>query len=108
MPVTRCAPCSSDSLRTARCRSRCSAATDRFRSFGEPLAEDGDGYDFEFVQEIAAAAIGGQGWAYYDFVVPDLPPTTSPGNWDYCMVTVEDLRELYCQPWVDAVFEMAD
>lgn len=80
--------------------------TERFREYGEPLAETGDGFDFEFVQELPSATVGGQGWAYYDFDVPDLPANPDV-LWDYCLVTIESLRELYCQPGNDAVFNMA-
>ncbi len=60
---------------------------------------------FEFYDTLPTATVGAQGWAYYDFAVPDLEPLDGL-IWDYCIATVESLRLLYCQPYVDAVFDL--
>ncbi|MFW2333849.1 hypothetical protein [Ilumatobacter sp.] len=59
---------------------------------------------FEFVQPMPSAAIGEQGWAYYDFLAPDVEDTA--GTWGYCLATVESLRLLYCQPYIDAFYSV--
>jgi hypothetical protein len=63
------------------------------------------GPEFEFVAVLEPAAVGDQGWGYHDVVVPDLAPVPEV-IWDYCFVTVASLREPYCQPYVDAVFDL--
>jgi hypothetical protein len=62
---------------------------------------------FEFYDTLPAATVGEQGWAYYEFTVPGLDPLEGL-SWDYCIATVESLRLLYCQPYVDAVFNVAE
>ena len=62
---------------------------------------------FTFVQELQAARVGSEGWAYHDVVIPSglTPLTESPA---YCIVTVPALAAPSCQRGFAPVFSFVD
>ena len=81
-----------------------------FREFGTAGAsESGDGFDFEYVQELSTVKVNGQGWAYHTITVPaSLPAAGGDFGPGYCVVTVPNLMVPSCQPAVDFTFTLAD
>lgn len=64
---------------------------------------------FSLVKELSPATMNEHGYALHEVIVPDIgrPEHMGPAGPQYCVATIPSLREMYCQPWVDATFDVA-
>ncbi|MDQ4039569.1 MAG: hypothetical protein M3313_14755 [Actinomycetota bacterium] len=81
-----------------------------FRESGtEGASENGDGYDFEYAQELSTVKVNGQGWVYHTITVPaSLPAAGGASGPGYCVITVPHLMVPSCQPFLAFTFTLAD
>jgi hypothetical protein len=81
--------------------------TGRFRHHGEG-SQEGDGVDFEFVEQLTSVRVNADGWARSGITVPfGLTATTSEFGPDYCIVTLPELMTPYCQPATTFSFDLS-